>query len=121
LLNHRAEAVAEYDGSGVLQAEYISGAGLDEWLVMERGGQEYYYSHDGLGSVTEVTDSTGAIAESYTYTPFGQPSVISSVIDNPYLYTGRRWDEESGLYHYRARQYDAKLREIFAKRSTWIY
>ncbi|MDJ0731221.1 MAG: RHS repeat-associated core domain-containing protein [Crocosphaera sp.] len=31
----------------------------------------------------------------------------NSLIDNPYLFTGRRFDQETGLYYYRARYYDA--------------
>ncbi|NLW88088.1 MAG: RHS repeat-associated core domain-containing protein, partial [Planctomycetes bacterium] len=33
----------------------------------------------------------------------------ASTIGNPYLFTGRRLDAETGLYYYRARMYDAKL------------
>ena len=31
----------------------------------------------------------------------------NSLIDNPYLFTGQRFDEETGLYYFRARYYDA--------------
>ena len=31
----------------------------------------------------------------------------SSADNNRYLYTGREWDEDLGLYHYRARMYDS--------------
>jgi RHS repeat-associated protein len=30
----------------------------------------------------------------------------ASPVGNPFLFTGREWDAESGLYHYRARTYD---------------
>jgi len=32
--------------------------------------------------------------------------VDSSIIGNPYMFTGRRFDSETGLYYYRARYYD---------------
>ena len=32
-----------------------------------------------------------------------------SGVDNPYMFTGRRFDEETGIYHYRARQYDPAI------------
>lgn len=32
----------------------------------------------------------------------------SEAFGNPYLYTGRRWDDATGLYHYRNRQYDPR-------------
>ncbi|MCK5609144.1 hypothetical protein KAR91_45135 [Candidatus Pacearchaeota archaeon] len=98
--------VAEVDATGALLSEYVNTNNIDEVLTMDRGGVTYYYHYDGLGSVTEVTDSAGTIVENYTYDPYGNPSVTNSLIENPYMFTGRRWDEESTLYHYRARAYD---------------
>ncbi len=65
----------------------------------------YYYHFDGLGSVIALSDVNSEIVETYSYDVFGQPDATSS-IDNPYLFTGRRYDIETGLYYYRARYYD---------------
>ena len=92
-----------------MQAEYVTGAGLDEILTMERAGPKYFYHYDGLGSVTELTDKYGVVKENYTYDPYGMPSITNSAVGNPYRFTGREFDEESGIYHYRARQYDPKI------------
>jgi len=43
--------------------------------------------------------------ERYSYDVLGEPNRVSSV-DNPYLFTGRRYDPEMGLYYYRARYYN---------------
>ncbi|MCK5608459.1 RHS repeat-associated core domain-containing protein, partial [Candidatus Pacearchaeota archaeon] len=116
--------IAEYNAAGTLEAEYVYGPDIDEVLTMTRAGQTYYYHYDGQGSVTEITDNTGAIVENYQYDPYGNltafdqtGSVISvdgvipanAGIQNPYYYTARRLDPETGLYHYRARAYDPKL------------
>lgn len=98
----------EISGTGTFQAEYVHGPNIDEVLSMERGGSTYYYHYDGLGSVTELTNASGTLQESYNYDAFGNPTVTSSV-GNPYLFTGRRWDTESSIYHYRARQYDPTI------------
>ncbi|VAX36346.1 hypothetical protein MNBD_UNCLBAC01-1000, partial [hydrothermal vent metagenome] len=103
------EVIAEYNGSNALQAEYVMGDNIDEILTMERAGQTYYYHTDGLGSITQITNSAGSIIEQYTYDSYGQPSVTSSAIGNPYMFTGRRFDEESGIYYYRNRQYDPAI------------
>ncbi len=103
------EIIADYDGTGALAAEYINGENIDEILAMERGGNTYYCHQDGLGSVTELTDSAGTVAENYIYDPYGNPSIVNSAIGNRYRFTGREFDEESGIYHYRARAYDSML------------
>ncbi len=48
------QVIAEYDGTGALQAKYVYGAGIDEVLTMWRGNQTYYYHYDGLGSVANI-------------------------------------------------------------------
>jgi len=84
---------------------------------MTRDGATYYYLADGLGSVVAVTDDQGAFVESYEYDPFGNVSIYDgngaplseSAIGNPYMFTGRRLDEETGLFYYRARHYDPRI------------
>jgi RHS repeat-associated protein len=63
-------------------------------------------------SVTAITTSTGAIAERYANTAYGQPTILnasglaltpqSSTLSNRDTYTGREWDATLGLYHFRA-------------------
>ncbi|HCI45356.1 MAG TPA: hypothetical protein DE315_07510 [Candidatus Omnitrophica bacterium] len=104
-----SSVIAEYDGTGGLDAEYVLGDQVDEILTMGRGGNTYFYFYDGLGSASEITDATGTIAENYTYDAYGNPSVINSVIANRYRFTGQEFDEESGLYHYNRRTYDSQI------------
>jgi len=62
-------------------------------------------------SITAVTTSTGAIAERYAYSAYGEPTILdasasvlnSSAINNRYTYTGREWDATLSLHHFRAR------------------
>jgi len=66
------DIVAEYSGTSTTPAAtYLHGPGIDEPIYMSRGGQIYYYHADGLGSITELTGSTGAVAQSYKYDAFG--------------------------------------------------
>jgi RHS repeat-associated protein len=102
---------------GPVAASFVYGADLDEVLTMQRGGQTYYYHHNALGSVTHVTNTAGAIVEQYEYDAYGQVSFFSgayaplsaSAIGNPVLFTGQRYDAESGLYFYKARYYSPVL------------
>ena len=84
---------------------YTHGAGVDEHLALERGGQFYYYHADGLGSIVAITDSSKAVVQTYEYDSFGMVKP-SMGFRNSYAYTGREWDKEAGLYYYRARYYD---------------
>lgn len=101
------DILLELDGSNNIVARYTHGPGIDEPLVLEKGGASFFYHADGLGSITEITDSTGALKQQYTYSSFGK---IESQLDpnfiQPYTFTGREFDSEIGLYFYRARQYE---------------
>jgi RHS repeat-associated protein len=68
--------------------------------------------------VAALTDVNGTFVEYYEYNVFGEPAiwdvntmeiVESSVVGNPYMFTGREYDSETGLYYYRARYYSPKL------------
>ena len=87
---------------------YIYGNDMNEFISMEYNGQTYYYHSDSLGSIVALTDVSGSIIEQYSYDAYGRPNA-SSVIGNPYMFTGRRLDKETGLYYYRARYYSAAM------------
>jgi len=71
-------------------------------------GAVYYYHFDGLGSIAGLSSASGGLVERYSYDVFGKPDTTSSV-GNPYLFTGRRYDTETGLYYYRARYYNPQI------------
>lgn len=50
---------------------------------------------------TSLTNSAGAVAQSYTYDSFGNTTNSSGSVANPFRYTGRDFDSETGLYYYR--------------------
>ena len=101
------DIVLEYDGTDTLLARFSHGDGTDQPLAQERGGASYFYHADHQGSVVALTDAVGTVVNDYAYDAYGR--IVSSVegIANPYTYTGRELDAESGLYYYRARYYDA--------------
>ena len=100
------DILLEYDGANVLQARYTHGPGIDEPIAVTKGGATFFYHQDGLGTVTDLTDSAGAIAKSYAYDAYGTILESPGTLEQPYTYTGREFDAESGLYYYRARYYD---------------
>jgi RHS repeat-associated protein len=98
--------IEETDSSGTVVARYEQTQNIDEPLAMLRSSATSYYDADGLGSVTSLTNSAGAAAETYTYDAFGKVTASSGSLVNPSQYTGREFDPETGLYYYRARYYD---------------
>lgn len=117
-----ARIVEEQDTSGATLATYVYGTYVDEVLTMSRPGQTYYYHQNTLWSVAALTDSAGNPVERYAYDAYGLAAVTTGVgapvpptpwgtphspTLNAYLFTGRQFDEETGLYFYRARFYDS--------------
>lgn len=100
------DILLEYDGANTLLARYTHGPDFDEPIAMTRGSNTVFYHQDGLGSVTDLTDSAGATAKSYSYDAYGTIVDQTGTLEQPYTYTGREFDSESGLYYYRARHYD---------------
>jgi RHS repeat-associated protein len=79
---------------------------LDENMVMTRGGTDYCYTQDGLGSVRELINTTQTTQNSYDYEAFGSfYGTPTENVPNRYTYTGREWDAERSLYYYRRRTY----------------
>jgi len=101
------DILLELDGSNNIVTRYTHGPGIDEPLIVEKSGQSFFYHADGLGSITELTDTAGTLAQSYTYSSFGKiESQLDPAFVQPYTYTAREFDGETGLYHYRNRYYD---------------
>jgi RHS repeat-associated protein len=101
--------IAEYDATGALVHKYIYGPGVDQPICMidvADANATYYYHFDGLGSVIALTDSAGAVANLYEYSIFGEVSASDPNHPNRFLFTGREFDSETGLYYYRARYYN---------------
>jgi len=73
---------------------------------MLRSATTSYYELDGLDSVTSLSNSAGALAQTYTFDSFGNQTAPSGSLTNPFQYTARESDTETGLYFYRARYYD---------------
>jgi RHS repeat-associated protein len=99
--------IEEVNSSGSVVARYAQGQNIDEPLAESRSSTISFYEADGLGSVTSLTNSSGTIANSYTYDSFGKLTASTGSITNPFRYTGRDFDTETSLQYNRARYYDS--------------
>jgi RHS repeat-associated protein len=69
----------------------------------------YYYHFDALGSVVALTNSSGNTVEVYEYDVFGRVGATDASHPNRFMFTGREFDRETGLYYYRARYYNPQI------------
>lgn len=109
------DILLEYDGTNTLLARYTHGPGIDEPIAMTRGGSTFFYHADAQGSVSELTDGSGAVAKSYSYDAFGNILDQSGTVENSYTYAGRELDSESGLYYFRSRYYNPRIGRFLRK------
>jgi len=101
--------IAEYDGNGNILRKYVYGPGVDQPICMIEVADSNtvsYYHFDGLRSVVALSNSSGTTIQTYEYTVYGEVAAEDPNHPNPYLFTGRRFDRETGLYYYRARYYN---------------
>jgi len=98
--------IEEANASGAVVARYTQTENIDEPLAMLRSATTSFYNADGLGSTTSLSNTSGALAQTYTFDSFGKQTASSGSLVNPFQYTGREADSETGLYFYRARYYD---------------
>lgn len=83
--------------------DYAYGQGLTE---SSSSAFNYFYSLDGLGSVSNLTDATGKVQGTYSYGPWGNPLITIGGTKNEFRFTGQALDPTTGLYFMRARYYD---------------
>ena len=109
------DVLMELNETGTVTVRYTHGSGIDEPISMLRGGTKFYYLFDGLGSVTSLTDINENVVATYEYYPFGKIRKETGNVVNPYRFTGREYDDSTGLYYYRARYYDAEVGRFLSK------
>ncbi len=70
-------------------------------------GASYYHTRDHLGSIRELTDSTGVIHARYDYNPFGFRTKLTGDVNADFGFTGFYFHTPSELDFSRTRAYDA--------------
>jgi RHS repeat-associated protein len=103
---YQGEDVLLDDANGTL-TKYLNGPGIDNKLRQTTGSSSSYFLADHLGSTNGLTDSTGALTASNSYDSFGNPTNAS--VPTRYQFTGREFDQTTGLQFSRARWYDPAI------------
>jgi RHS repeat-associated protein len=72
-------------------------------------GTSYYFSKDHLGSVREMTNSSGTIVWQQSFDPYGVPTTIVNTTAADFGYAGYYLHSRSGLNLTRTRAYNASF------------
>lgn len=97
------ELSATGSGDYSVAATYVFGDGL---VSETRDGTTHYIIQDGSGDTRALTDTGGAVTDTFAYDAWG--SVIRQTGSTPatHLYRGERLDPNMGFYYLRARWMD---------------
>ena len=90
------------DGS----ASFVYGPAGQPLEQITADGSTLYLHHDAIGSTRLLTDAQGAVAATFAYDPYGNPTGRTGTATTPLGYAGQYTDQESGLQYLRARYYD---------------
>jgi RHS repeat-associated protein len=74
--------------------------------VIENLWTPSFYGYDGGGNVRQLTNSAGAVTDTYEYDAFGNDVYHTGTTPNNYLYRGEQYDSDLALYYLRARYYN---------------
>lgn len=72
------DLIEEQNAADATVATYVYSKAADGRVQMQRGGLDYYYHTDDLGSTRALTDNTGVVVERYDYEDYGAPTIVSS-------------------------------------------
>ncbi|GEM_PF-3404166 len=115
----REDRIADYDRSGNLLIAYTHGPGIDEPVAMTLNNSTYFYIPDIQGTIRAMVDMDGNTVATYQYDAWGNlVSYGGSLAEqNDYLYTGREYDWQTGIYYYRYRYYNPEIGRFM--QSSW--
>jgi len=84
-------------------------------------GKRSFYHFDEMGNTLFLTDDTGAITDSYAYSPYGALVASTGSTDNPFTFGGQQGVQslgKTGLYAMRRRVYDSATASYLSREST---
>ncbi|MEO6908833.1 MAG: RHS repeat-associated core domain-containing protein, partial [Abditibacteriaceae bacterium] len=103
--------VQEQAADGTVKASYVRDGNIGGVLSMTNADGTFDYHYDGNGNVVALTDSNQNIVAQYSYDAYGNllSSSGSEADKNPFRFSSKYYDADTGLYDYGFRQYDSSL------------
>ncbi|OGW93596.1 MAG: hypothetical protein A3K16_06315 [Omnitrophica bacterium RIFCSPLOWO2_01_FULL_45_24] len=103
-------------------AGHIPDVALDRGMVLDVIFNIYYYHDSNLGNVNQITDSSGAVVQTYDYDAFG--NIVNQTGSTPnggqalteaYRYKTKEYSPETGLVFFGARYYNPLIGRFITK------
>lgn len=100
------------DGSGpqatAMSMRYLHGPEVDQVFAQENSvGSVLWMLSDHLGTTRDIVNNAGQVVDHVKYDTFGAViSETNQANSSSFLFAGREFDRETGLFYFRARYYD---------------
>lgn len=105
--------IQERNDSNVVLREYTwgleKGGGIGGLLNLKDGTADYSYLYDGKGNVMAVLDSNQTAVASYRYDEFGNRVNKTGTLEQPFQFSTKRYDTQTGLSYYGYRFYNPAI------------
>jgi RHS repeat-associated protein len=103
--------IAEADGTGTVQREYIWIDDLPVAMVDDTGASPilYFIHTDQLATPQKITDGTKAVVWDGAMDPFGNPASVTGTLTNNLRFPGQYADAETALNQNWNRDYDPSI------------
>ena len=105
--------ILELDEQNEILAKNVYGLSLLSRSTDQKG----YYLYNGHGDTVVIVNEEQEILNTYTYDEWGNIKEETGTFENPYLYAGYYYDEETGNYYLISRYYNPILARFISEDS----
>ena len=88
---------------------------ISENQVIDNVWTPSFYGYDGFGTVRQLTNTAGAVTDTFEYDAFGNAITHTGTTPNNYLYRGEQYDPDLNLYYLRARYYNPQTGRFMSR------
>ena len=100
---------------------YAPIASVGDIAVLDKSGTAYVPVSDQVGTIWDLLNSSAGVANSYEYDAFGVDRGVDETVTNRYRFGTKRLDADTDLYHFIARQYEARIGGFLARETQTGY
>lgn len=112
IINPESSNLESFMWGNDLDGTLTEAGGVGGLLMTSCTGTNYFAAYDGNGNVTALISAADqSVAARYEYSPYGEliRATGLSTQQNPFLFSSKFWDDESGLIYYGGRYYSPTL------------